>query len=447
MGKNSTKDVNSQLFERQKPTIAPGLYKAGSEYKKLIASWDDLLVAKAVTEDGHAYFGRGICPTCNAADILAGALVIPEGITELADYAYSACDRLTEIIFPTSLTRIGKSAFDYCDALTEVIIPDNVTSIGESAFEECINLETVTIGPKVSEFGNFAFANCIRVKSVTIKEGATSIGPWLFYNCKNLTELNIPSTVTTISEGAFGCCRLLSSINIPAATTKINPRAFVTCEGIKSIAVDANNKVYHSECNCLIETSSKTLVLACANSIIPENGSVTEIGSYAFCTESEVASIKLPNSIVSIGEGAFSYSKLVSVFIPSSVRSIGSYAFSDCCNLVTITCPKGSNLTVIGEAAFNGCLSLVKIDLPDSVVSLGRSAFGDCATLSFVSIGTEKSKLATVGSSAFFNCQKLSILKFAGHSDEWHAVALDQDWRKESMVNFIVCADSTISFI
>lgn len=364
--------------QNRKQPITPGLYKTGSNYTYLIASWDELLAANVVSKDGHSFIGGGLQPTYKAIDMLAGDLVLPEGITELEDCAYCTCDRLTGIILPQSLTSIGKFAFAYCDGLTEVVIPDSVTSIGESAFEECVHIKNVTIGPNVTFFGEFAFANCDEITKVTIREGATLIGPWMFFKCEKLAEINMPSSVTTIREGAFGGCQQLKSINVPANTTSISPRAFVACEGLEAIAVNADNLVYYSWGNCLIEAENKTLVLGCANSVIPDDGRVTKIGNHAFCTTSKLTNITLPNVITSIGEGAFSRNRLVHIDIPSSVESVGAYAFSGCPNLETVVFQKNSKITEIGEAAFNDCPSLASVDVLGSAATIERTSFGGC---------------------------------------------------------------------
>ena len=41
-------------------------------------------------------------------------------------------------IIPDGTTEIGEYAFSFCESLTSVTIPDSVTSIGDSAFCNCI---------------------------------------------------------------------------------------------------------------------------------------------------------------------------------------------------------------------------------------------------------------------------------------------------------------------
>mgnify|MGYP004733700323 CR=1 FL=1 len=73
---------------------------------------------------------------------------------------------------------------------------------------------------------------------------------------------------------------------------------------------------------------------------------MTDIGNYAFCLCSRLASIEIPSSVTSIADGVFyGCSSLTSVEIPSSVTSIGSSAFEDChrCNRLPVCmglCPR-----------------------------------------------------------------------------------------------------------
>ncbi len=62
--------------------------------------------------------------------------------------------------------------------------------------------------------------------------------------------------------------------------------------------------------------------------------------SVKFYSEKElncyIDSITIPNSVTSIGEGAFMYGKLEAITIPDSVTSIGEQAFAGCHGLITI---------------------------------------------------------------------------------------------------------------
>lgn len=54
-------------------------------------------------------------------------VVLPDGLTNIGDNAFSGCVNLTEIDVPDSVTYIGECTFFNCNKITEIIIPDGVT--------------------------------------------------------------------------------------------------------------------------------------------------------------------------------------------------------------------------------------------------------------------------------------------------------------------------------
>ena len=101
---------------------------------------------------------------------------------------------------------------------------------------------------------------------------------------------------------------------------------------------------------------------------------VTSIGEYAFMGEK-----------LKIDTGDFKrVHRLTSITIPDSVTSIGKGAFFSC-SLTSITIPDG--VTSIGKSAFTRCISLKSIIIPDSVTSIGGGAFAECGSLTSITIG------------------------------------------------------------
>ena len=70
-------------------------------------------------------------------------LVIPEGITEVKDYAFAKCTGLKSVSFPSTLTKIGECSFWTCTGFTGLSLPESITSIGMNAFYHCTNLAAV----------------------------------------------------------------------------------------------------------------------------------------------------------------------------------------------------------------------------------------------------------------------------------------------------------------
>ncbi len=124
---------------------------------------------------------------------------------------------------------------------------------------------------------------------------------------------------------------------------------------------------------------------------------VTRIGAYAFSgCNTNLTDVTIPNSVISIGEAAFSGTGLVSVTIPNSVDSIGDYAFWNCMSLASVTI--GNSVMYIGDGAFWGCTSLTSIAIPNSITSIGRNVFNGCTGLTSVTIGDN---VTSIGDAAF----------------------------------------------
>ena len=115
-----------------------------------------------------------------------GDVVIPDGITEIADYAFENCTELRSVQFPESLTRIGESAFEKT-GLTELVIPPNVTEIGLGAFMFCENLTSITLPVDLRRIGTEAFYGCVNLETVIIPAEVEEIADNAFDSCSSLT--------------------------------------------------------------------------------------------------------------------------------------------------------------------------------------------------------------------------------------------------------------------
>ena len=130
-----------------------------------------------------------------------------------------------------------------------------------------------------------------------------------------------------------------------------------------------------------------------------------------------LTSITLPDSVTSIGSGAFEGCyRLTSVTIGKGVISIGDVAFYRCINLTSINIGKG--VTSIGGGAFSECYRLTSVTIPEGVTSIGRWAFSGCSSLKFITI---PDSVTSIGDEAF-GC--FSIINAVAWTEEVHCTSL-----------------------
>ncbi len=413
------------------------------------------------------------------------SVVIDDSVTSIGNGAFSGCSSLTSVVIGDSVTSIGYWAFYGCSNLTSVVIPDSVTSIGEGAFDGCSSLQ-YNIEGELKYLGN-KNNPCLYLVGVTTQDITIAninnickfIGSEAFYDCSSLTSIVIPDSVTSFGDWAFRACSSLTSVEIPDSVTNIDSGAFLDCNNLKEVnylgtidqwaeiefgSVDANPLYYAKQ-------------LKINGEVVTEVNLTTaiKVSSYAFSGCSSLTSIKIPDSVTSIGEGAFyGCSSLTSIKIPDSVTSIGGSAFYGCSSLTEITLPfVGSSLSAtgyqsvfgfifgfttrnnsasisgatlqyseynsgeytyyhyyipsslkkvtiisgsIGANAFYGCSGLTSVKIGDSVASIGSSAFNGCSSLTSVVI---PDSVTSIGGSAFRGCSSLTEVNYLGAIDEW----------------------------
>lgn len=99
--------------------------------------------------------------------------------------------------------------------------------------------------------------------------------------------------------------------------------------------------------------------------------------------------VDLPNevdgySLKIIGSSSFKGSALTSIEMPESVVGIGNGAFSNCENLKDVSF--SPNMKHIGVNAFSGCSKLKRVHIPEGVTTINEGAFSDCKKLKRVAI-------------------------------------------------------------
>ncbi|MDE6655034.1 MAG: leucine-rich repeat domain-containing protein, partial [Muribaculaceae bacterium] len=218
----------------------------------------------------------------------------------------------------------------------------------------------------------------------------------------SLASVNLPASLNSIGDHAFKDCEALASIDFLGPVASIGDYALSGCTSLKSLAIP-----------------------------------VAQIGSYVFQDCVNLETVTLPDPVTSIGDYAFkNCESLVSIDFPASLTAIGKDIFNGCGQLKEIhvaqgngkfadvdgvlydknlsellICPKTvteliipSSVSMIGDNALSGCVSLASVTIPPSVEMIKKQAFSRCTSLSEITL---PASVYFIGEAAFYNCTSL----------------------------------------
>ena len=209
-----------------------------------------------------------------------------------------------------------------------------------------------------------------------------------------VTKDNIDYTVTAIGDSAFESFPTptnVSSVFIPATVRSIGDSAFSYCNALTTVT-------------------------------FAENSQLKSIGLAAFYGTEQL------------------YPKFKEIKIPDSVDTIGSGAFFYCQNLERITLP--SALQTLSSVTFYGCAALSEVTFPASLKTIESSVFDGCRNLSEVKL---PASLTAIQSSVFHRCSAKTVF-YDGSLEQWNHITADNDVLGYSCPS-LVMDDYTAQFI
>ena len=241
-------------------------------------------------------------------------------------------------------------------------------------------------------------------------------------------------TVTTIKYNAFKNNANITGITLPKTIKEVGYSAFENCTGLKSFRMNYNGTVeYKAEignaafrgCTSLTDVS------------LSEN--VTSIGSMAFSGCTSLETLNLPERVESLGRCLIEKTAISSITIPKNVKYSTNVSSSygvlvNVNTLKTVTFEEGmeaipscimasgsytsyidkiilpSQLKKIGSSAFYNCGKITQMEVPKTITEIGGSAFENCTGLKSFRMnynGTVEYK-AEIGNAAFRGCTSLT---------------------------------------
>ena len=302
----------------------------------------------------------------------------------------------------------------------------NSNSCGEGLTWKLSN-GTLTISGTgwMEDFSGFApwYSQCAQIKKITISEGVTSISQHAFEDCINVTSISIPDSMRELDEYCFSACKSMESITIPQSVTRIGNGVFDACEKLTDIyygGTDASWKNITTDFTGLGDNvkihSTGVFTGKCGDNL------TWTIGNDEVLTISGTG--RIPDYNTSYGEKntapwyGYAY-QIKKVVLGSGVQNIGNDAFAGCYCMTDITIP--DTVSSIGSGAFSNC-ALREVEIPQGITSIQRNTFWYCTQLTKITI---PASVTSVDMYAFYNCPVLKTVYYGGTEAQWEGMHVD----------------------
>ena len=379
---------------------------------------DNKNVGRLIIPDSVTKLGYRMCSGCTALSEVR----LPAGLTVIPDEAFDGCSSLRTVNFPDTLKEIRSDAFCGTD-LTEFIAPDSLTNVWSYAFKDCAALSAVEL-KNVRSVGDGAFGNCTALRSIRLSDKMTELSDHIFDGCSSLADIDMPDNPIAVSFSVFNGTAYYNEPSnwekgvlyvdgyLIAVSKDFAPLTEYTVkDGTIVIADDAFSGVGYS-------SKLKKMTLPTG---------LYRIGQYAFSKLFSLTEINIPDTVRSIGYGAFSGTgydadtnyKNGGLYIGNwlvAVNNVAMTSFTVQEGTVGVADGKDtslfptraqkitvlelpSSLRYIGSRSF-ARLRITELRLPSELQTLGNGAFASCSALNTVNLG-DCSGLESIGEKAF----------------------------------------------
>lgn len=302
-----------------------------------------------------------------AASWMSGTVNVPEGVTEIANYALYGFP-IKEVTLPASVKAVGECAFSYCADLKKVTMP-GVETIGTMCFAGCVSLKEFEFPATLRSIGNEAFVE-VAFASADLPEGVEKIGDSCFESSL-VQSCTIPSTVKEIGDYVFSFCENLRKARLPEGMKVIPSYMFCNCTNLTDIEFPSTIEEIKNDSFYMVPfadqalpASLKTIGTAAfygcgmTEVVIPDG--VTVIPTIAFGHMPNLKRVKLGSGVVTLEDQAFAPSPLIESFeFNEGLESIGSLTVYNSKAITSITIP--STVKEVGEGAFVNCPNIANV--------------------------------------------------------------------------------------
>ena len=178
---------------------------------------------------------------------------------------------------------------------------------------------------------------------------------------------------------------------------------------------------YPSRCKIIEEDSYETYYKSDFEKGEHRDSYVSLIRSYT----SNIKKKEFPETITKISGEYFYYDNLESIKLPNKLKEIGDGAFRYCSALKSIIIP--SSVNTIGDCAFRGCSALKSIIIPASVNTIDSYAFFECNNLTRIYISKPK---GTIQNAPWYAVNAKIVWDYG---KEYMTIAEKKEWDKTAV--------------
>lgn len=149
------------------------------------------------------------------------------------------------IVGPRLPAVVGQTCFAIPNASGHAVIPSTITAIPANAFPPAVcnaaglvGLVTVVIADTVLSIGSDAFANALYLTSCDIPDSVTSLGDGVFRSAARIAVVTLSNMLTVIPRYTFAYSGI-RSVTLPSGLTSIQAFAFTQCYYLETIVFPA----------------------------------------------------------------------------------------------------------------------------------------------------------------------------------------------------------------
>ena len=262
----------------------------------------------------------------------------------------------------------------------------------------------------------------------------TSIADSAFRN-KSITSVVFGQYVESIGNYAFYSCQSLNKLDFSKSSVKtIGDYAFTVCESLKSIEFpDSLESIGYGAFSAYTNGYRGSYVGSSLKSVKFGSG-LKSIADYAFYENSALNTVKFTGvALTSIGYQSFYNTAITELDLSGADASIGTYAFYRCNSLETV---KLSGVKTIGQNAFDNCRKLTSVELSENLTIIESGAFESCVALKNIEI---PDSVTTIGDNSFKDCTELETVTIGKGCTSVTASAFTEDF---NLVKFNVSEDN-----